>query len=198
MKTLPIFALATLLLAGLPGQLAAQRNSPVEIKDINTELVTTPEFSFSRSDDKRSEPEEWLEVEVEFENEADLLEELTMRVHVVLRQMVGGGANRYFTGEVTYVNVFKGRDKFGIMYIAPNSLKLVNEGKMISANDIEEVGVELLVRGQMMAQGNMNQDGRGPWWLQMQPLQGHLLNKNEAIPFAPLYWSRYEQIKTAD
>jgi len=33
------------------------------------------------------------------------------------------------------------------------------------------------------------------WYAAVTPISGLLLNKNET-PFAPLYWDRYEQIKT--
>jgi len=33
------------------------------------------------------------------------------------------------------------------------------------------------------------------WYANMSQVSGFVLNKNET-PFAPLYWDRYEQIKT--
>ncbi len=197
MKTLLKTLVATAaVLAVVNSPCVQAQDSPVEIRDISAQMLGTPQYNFSRSADQRSDPEEWLAVEVEFSNEADMLDELTMRVHVALAQTTGRDGQRYFTGEVTYVNIFKGRNKFGVMYIAPNSLKMVNEGNMISKNDVEEIGVELLYKGRVMAQKNMKNDRIGPWWQTMTPIPGHLLNKNQAVPFAPLYWSRYEQIKT--
>ena len=178
-----------LLASGLPA--FAQKNDP-EIKKIDAGFVDTPKYQFSGTKDKRSTPGQWLEVEVEFASKAPIQEEVTMRVHVVFNQMMA--ANKYFTGEVTYINVLEGPSKFGVMYIAPGSLKLVDNGKVPTANDIKEIGVELLIKGAVVHQANFKEAKNGTWWTQMQPLQGHVLNKNQT-PFAPLFWDRYEQIK---
>jgi hypothetical protein len=193
MKNLRFLApLALLSLLASSAPLGAQGNqNPLQIKSINVEMVKTPDYSFSGTKNKRSTPQDWLEIEVEFENSAPLVEEMTVRVHVIFKQMMN--ARKYFTGEVTHINVLQGRGKFSVMYIPPGSLKLVDAGKVPSANDLANVGVEILQSGRQIALANLDKS-KEMWWTQAQPMQGHVLNKNQT-PFAPLFWDRYEQIK---
>jgi hypothetical protein len=80
------------------------------------------------------------------------------------------------------------------MYVAPKALLRLVEGKPVTANAIENVGVELVIRGQLVDQDTLKPPKR-PWWQQMQQVPGLLLNKNQT-PFFPLYWDRYEAIKS--
>src|SRR5690606_17073462 len=98
-----------------------------------------------------------------------------------------------FVGETTHVNIAKGRDRRSVMYIAPNTLERLMGGKPFNASAIENVGVELLKQGQLVAVQSLK-DARGPWWQQFPQTTGYVLNKNDT-PFAPLYWDRYEAIK---
>jgi hypothetical protein len=154
--------------------------------------VQTPKFQFSGTKDKRSTPGDWLEVEVEFASKELVQEEVTLRVHVTFAEMAK--ANKYFTGEVTVINVLAGPSKYAVMYIAPGSLKMANGGKVPSTGDIVEIGAEILVKGAVKHQANFKENNNGMWWTKLQPLPGHLLNKDQT-PFAPLFWDRYEQIK---
>lgn len=192
--SIPRFLTPALLLLVTTLALPAQTPKPPKIESVTVDMVQTPDFSVSGTKNKRSQPQNWLEVEVGFTSEAPMLEELTVRVHVITSQMTAVQPPRYFTGEVTHINIFEGRNKFSVLYIAPGSLRLVNQGKPISLTDVEEVGVELLVKGQIVDQRNMKNNSAGPWWQKAQPMTGHVLNKNQT-PFAPLFWDRYEQVK---
>ncbi len=191
-----LIGLAAFGLINLTTQAQAQAQQPrIEIKEISVTNITSPDYTFTKSEDFRSRGGEWLLIEVELENKEELVSEIAVRFHVVTEKMANRSEGpQYFTGEVTYINLFKNRSLFGSMYLPPNSLKFVNEGREVKANDVAEVGVEILYQGAIIAQANMKDNNRGPWWQSMQPLQGHMLNKNQT-PFAPLYWDRYEQIK---
>ena len=173
-----------------------QAQDVVEIRQVNVDLVDTPKFEVAQTKSKRSEPQKWLEVEVEFDVAKEFIEELTVKYHLALTPLLKSkDQHGYLTGEVTHINVRKGKGKYSIMYVAPGSLEFFNEGKHFDLKEVEEIGVEIYVRGAVADQFNkVKGDSFGPWWFKLQPISGHLLNKNQT-PFSPLFWDRYEQIK---
>ena len=82
-----------------------------------------------------------------------------------------------------------------MVYVPPRNLQRLFEGKPFTANSIVNVGVQILNKGQLVAEKS-SKPSTGQWWQTMQQITGLVLNKNET-PFAPLYWDRYEAIKAA-
>jgi hypothetical protein len=165
---------------------AQQRGSGYEISGISPSVVRTPDYDFSGDKKPGVRPRNWLEVEVEFRAEPEMTEELTVKYYILVNKTL-------FVGETTHVNIAKGRERRSVMYIAPNTLERLMEGKPFNASAIENVGVELLKQGQLVAVKSLK-DSRVPWWQQFPQTTGYVLNKNDT-PFAPLYWDRYEAIK---
>lgn len=158
-----------------------------QIMKVQPSVIRTPEFTFTGDQRRSGKSEQWLEVEVEFRSSVEETDELTFKYYILL-------AGKCLTGEVTHVNIPKGRELHSVMYVTPRTLSRLLGGKTISAVDIQDVGVQVLNKGQLVAEKSFK--GQGQWWQQMQQIPGMVVNKNET-PFAALYWDRYEAIKSS-
>ncbi len=155
----------------------------VKISKIQPSVVKTPEYQITGGQNKRSKLGEWLEVEVEFETKAEEVDELTFRYTVYVER-------KLLDGEVTHVNIPKGRDHFSVVFVAPRSLERLTGGKPLTPAAIENVWVEVSRQGQVLDRSSFK-PGAVP---NLPHISGLVLNKNET-PFAPLYFDRYEAIK---
>lgn len=183
--SLVLIAIAPVVLAPR----AAAQKPDFEITKVQPSVIRTPDYQFSGEQRKAPRPGQWLEVEVEFEARPELTEELTVRYFIKF-------AGQCLTGEVTHVSILAGRDLHSVMYVPPATISRLLNGKPLTGNSIEDVGVQLVRRGQVLATKSFKAAGDAQWWQTMQQIPGLVMNKNET-PFAPLYWDRYEAIKAA-
>ncbi len=181
MNRLPIFALSLFALAA-----TGLSRDDYAITKVQPAVVQTPEIQFTGTQHRSGRAEQWLEVEVQFQSNVDMTDELTFKYYILL-------AGKCLTGEVTHVNVPRGRDLYSVMYVSPRTLARVLEGHSMNAQAIENAGVQILFKGQLVAEKSFKEAG-GEWWQKMQQIPGLVLNKNQT-PFSPLYWDRYEAIK---
>lgn len=158
-----------------------------EVTAISPNLVDTPDYNYSGTKKPGSRPRKWLEVEVDFRSDHDVTEELTFKYYILLDNKA------LFVGEASHINIMKGKDHRSVVYIAPNTLDRLTEGKTFNASAITNIGVEVLKQGQLVA-GKSLKDARGPWWQQMPQTAGFVLSKSDT-PFAPLDWDRYAEPK---
>jgi hypothetical protein len=158
------------------------RIGDVKITKVSPSAPKTPDFQFSGTP-KRSKIGQWLEVEVEFETKPEDIEELTFRYTILIEK-------KLLDGEVTHVNIPKGREHYSVMYVAPRTLEKLMDGKALTASSIENVWVEVSKQGQVLHKESFKQ-GNPP---NLPHIQGMVLNKVET-PFAPLYFDRYEAVK---
>jgi hypothetical protein len=80
------------------------------------------------------------------------------------------------------------------MYVSPRALARIMGNRAITPNVIQNVAVQIVQQGGVKSE--LSQDRAQPgWFAAMPPVAGLVLNKNET-PFAPLYWDRYELIKS--
>jgi len=194
MKTLSAL-FCGLLLSALPVSLHAQQIQPgtFKIDKITPSIIQTPQYQYSGEirNPAGGQYGKWLEVEVQFESLLDV-SELTVKYYVLLNNQ----AQTVLYGEVTHVNVPKSHELYSVMYVSPRSLASLFAGVPVTAGSAKVVGVQLLVKGQVVAETSSKASATGEWWGQYQQATGFMLNKNET-PFAPLYWDRYEAIKSA-
>jgi hypothetical protein len=181
--------LLVLLLALLPSTLRAQTGYKVD--KVTPTFVQTPDYQIPSAPHQEPNPVgKWLEVEVQFEVPQDT-DEMTVKYYVVVN-------GKLLAGEVSHVNVPKGRELYSVMYVSPQSLTTLLAGKPATATSIADVEVQLVIKGQVVADGASKPGQFAPeWWTKMQQITGLLLNKNET-PFGPLYWDRYPQIKSSE
>jgi len=178
------------LLMALPVTLRAQQQL-YKIDKVTPAIIQTPIFQYQG--DQRQNPYQigkWLEIEVQFESAAEYTDEITVRYFVMINKAV-------LSGEVTHVNVAKGRELYSVMYVPPQTMLRLLVGRPVTINSVDGVGVQLVVKGQIVYEMNNRPDFAAQWWQSLQQTPGLMLNKNET-PFAPLYWDRYQQIKPSE
>ena len=78
---------------------------------------------------KRYKLGQWLEVEIAYETVPEEIDELTFNYVI-------GVENTLLDGNVTYVNIPKGRDHFAVMYVAPRTLTKLTGGKPLDASPV--------------------------------------------------------------
>lgn len=185
MKTVVLSALAVFALAFPASAQVPVRPTDVKLEKPAPQVVKTPEIQFQGGSQKRSTPGNWLEVEVPYSTVPEMIDELTFTYKIVINK-------KLLVGEVTHVNIPKGREHFSVMYVSPGSLTMVMGGKALSAGAIEGVWVEISKQGQVLGTESTT---KGPV-PNLPQVAGAVLKKPET-PFAPLYWDRYEAMKAA-
>jgi hypothetical protein len=158
----------------------------VKIEKIQPAVVGTPEFTISNTPPKRSQLQKWLEIEVEFAVDGvEIIDELTFKFDVLLN-------NKLCTGEITHVNIPKGKDRFTVMYVSPRNLDRITDGKPLNPAMIVNAWVTILRQGQTLAVSSMKDKGKPVPNLPLMP--GMLTPKSET-PFSVLWTDRYEAVK---
>lgn len=183
MKFLSLSAVALLVCAfSAPAQVPVGPGS-VKLGKVTANLVKTPEYQITGGQNKRYTLGSWLEMEVEFETAPETIPELTFKYIVQI-------AGKLLTGEVTHINIPKGREHFSVMYVAPRTLERLAGGKAPTGSIADNVWVEVSYQGQKLDVAAIQRKAIP----NVQQVTGLILNKNET-PFAPLYYDRYEAIK---
>ena len=178
-------ALSGALVLNASAQAPAVGPGAVKLGKVDPAGIKSPEYQIVGGPQKRSKIGTWLEVEVEFETKVDDIDELTFNYTI----MVEG---KLVDGSVTHVNIPKGREHYSVVYLAPRTLERLTGGKPLSGASIQNVWVTVSRQGQILDQAPFK-PGAIP---NLPHLSGMVLNKSET-PFAPLFYDRYEAIKTA-
>lgn len=188
MNILSRFTVAAALAAGaLLTPLHAQ-NTGFQISDIAPEVMKTPDFNFQYGPrDSKTDVQDWVQVEVTFEAAPEFTDEVTVKYYIAINKQL-------LVGEVTHINVPQGSDLHSVMYVPPRTLQRLMGGKAMTKNSFDNIAVQMLVKGQLVAQKSWKGGGNENWFQQVQQIPNLVLNKSET-PFAPLYWDRYEMIK---
>jgi len=178
-------AFASLLLLAIT---SFGQRADYQIKKISPAVILSPSISFNFGPQHpQGRAEQWLEVEVNFESDVDWTDELTVKYYILL-------ADQCLVGDVTHIDIPRGRDLYSVMYVPPRTIARILNGSSLTGEDIKDVGVQLVSKGQVVATKSFKTPGAQQWWENLQQVNGKVLNKNET-PFAPLIWDRYEQIK---
>ncbi len=156
----------------------------VKITKVKPDVVKTPDFSIRSGPERRSKIGDWIEIEVEFETKPEDIDELTFEYTIMVE-------NKLLDGVVTHVNIPKGRDHYSVMYVAPRAIEKLTGGKPFNASSIQNVWVIVKKQGQVLAQEAVKNVAIP----NLPHVAGLVLNKGET-PFAPLYFDRYEAIKS--
>lgn len=179
-----LFLWASTPIEGQPTRAAAD----FQIVKITKNLITAPQITYDGAQQYRSnERDRWLEVEVEFAATPAWTDELTMKYFILLN-------GKLLTGEVTHVNVPADRELRSVMYVAPRTLARFAGNRPLTLSTVQNVAVQLLQGGAVKSEASLER-AAPRWYAATPPINGLVLNKNET-PFAPLYWDRYEQIKS--
>ncbi len=175
----------------LPLIISAQTRAAAEfqITKITRNLIPTPQFAYAgAAQNQTNQRDRWLEVEVEFKATPELTNELTFKYYILFNGTL-------LTGEVNHVNVPAGRENRSVMYVPPRALARFANNRPITENSIQNIAVQIVQGGDVKAEASLNR-AQPQWYAALPQVSGLVLNKDQT-PFAPLYWDRYEQIKTA-
>jgi len=189
MKTFA-FAFAALSIAtfGAPSLVPVQVTSRnVRIEKILPAVVPTPDFTIANTPPKRFQLQRWLEIEVEFAVEGvEMIDELTFAFAVKIN-------GKLYTGDITHVNIPKGKERYTVMYISPRNLDRITDGKQLNPAMIENIWVTISKQGQALAISSFK-DKNAKAIPNLQQFPGLLTPKSET-PFSVLWTDRYESVK---
>jgi hypothetical protein len=160
-----------------------------QLQKIATNFISSPQFTYTGAEQYQADQRErWLEVEVTFASAPEFTDELTLKCFILFN-------GKLLTGEVTHVNIAAARDNRSVMYVTPKTLQRLMLGRTITNAALQNVAVQLMQQGALKDELSLNR-AAPQWYATLSHVAGLVLNKNET-PFAPLYWDRYCQIKTA-
>ena len=174
----------------LPLIASAQPRAAVDfqITKITKNLISTPQFAYSGAQSyQTNQRDRWLEVEVEFAAAPELTDELTFKYYILFNGSL-------LTGEVTHLNIPAGRESRSVMYVPPRALARFANNRPIAENSCQNVAVQIVQGGTVKAEASLNR-ASPQWFATLPQISGFVLNKDQT-PFAPIYWDRYQQIKT--
>lgn len=160
----------------------------LNIKKIDAGKVKTPDYVVKPSLPTQR-TREWYKIEVIYDTEPEWVDEVTFTYYVVVKAkqpQPGRSAFTLFKGDVTYINVEKGRHKSDI-YIHPSTLARYGE--------VERVAALVNIGGRLVGMEGLPSGSTSTrWWEQLQPQDGFLLNRTQT-PFAMINFDDYEAIK---
>ncbi|MEQ1850966.1 MAG: Amuc_1102 family pilus-like protein [Chthoniobacteraceae bacterium] len=181
------FTFFTLALHWAQGQVpvvVTARN--VELTKIQPAAITTPDFTVKFTEPKRAEFLKWFEIEVEFEVKGiELVDELTFKYDVLIN-------GKLCPGEVSHINIPKGKPRYSVMYISPRNLDRITGGKLFTAAMLDNIWVTISRQGQALAITSLK--GKSLTVPNLPQTAGMLSPKSET-PFQVLWWDRYEAVK---
>ena len=169
------------------GQGFGNSTGVIAIKNISINTPNTPQYTTIGGEEKRSQIQKWLEVEVEFSSTAPVTPEVAFKYYILV-------AGSLLVGEVTHVDVPAGQSLFSVMYVTPRTLATYLKGQPLNNATVQNIDVQVIRPGvaQPLSEKMLKQ---GPaFYNTLQQIPGLVLNKDQT-PFAFLYWDRYEAIK---
>jgi hypothetical protein len=193
LKSLALAVVVHLVGSGISSLAQAPANAPaadrmLNIKRINAEKVKTPDYVV-KPPLPTQRTREWYKVEVVYDTDPEWVDEISFTYYVVVKAkqpMPGRSAFTLFKGDVTYINVEKGRHKSDI-YLHPSTLARFG--------DVERVAALVSVGGRMVGMEGLPSGSTSTrWWEQLPPQEGYLLNRTQT-PFAMISFDDYEAIK---
>src|SRR5207302_9394056 len=101
---------------------------------------------------------------------------------------------QHLNDEATHLNIPAGHDKRSNKYTTPHTIDQNGNNHTNTANSCKNIAMQIVQQGTAKDELNLVR-AQPQWYANMSQVSGFVLNKNET-PFAPLYWDRYEQIKT--
>jgi hypothetical protein len=177
---------AAVALSASSGSAQQEAPRPMSIKDISGGKVQTPEYQIKKSQ-MTARSRDWFQIITSYESEPDWLDEAQFTYYVLVKNKKPGSKEApqsLFKGEVTYINVEKGRHKSD-MFLHPSTLSRYG--------DVQAIAVLVFVQGKLVGMESKPPSNQR-WWEALQPQDGFLLNRMQT-PFAMLYFDDYEAVK---
>ncbi|MGC6456896.1 MAG: Amuc_1102 family pilus-like protein [Akkermansiaceae bacterium] len=184
-------------------QLPTSKDAKFTVDDPKFGALQSPEINDGNA--KNFKPKDWLEIEVKLKVDRlreqpkdNYLDEITVNWHVVVK---GQDRKAYkISRSITHVNIPTDEEVYVSIYLSPNTLRRITGKPKASKSDLEAVGGEVALNGEMV--GFFSHGERAGWW--RKPLKDveatskfPLLDKTQT-PFAPLWYDRYAEVKPKD
>ena len=183
-----VFTITFLLLCASASAQTRTAAGDFQLTKITKNLISPPQFAYTGAEQYQSnQRDRWLEVEAEFAAGPEFTDELTFKYFILVNGTL-------LAGEVTHSNVAAGRENRSVMYVSPRALARFNGNRPVTPTAVQNIAVQIVQQGAIKSELSLL---RAPaqWYAAMPKVTGFVLNKNET-PFAPLFWDRYEQIKS--
>ncbi len=194
------------IIGGSVGLSVAQAQVAIDVKDIEFNNYTTPDFDEGRTHRSARRPsKDWLQIVVNFEAEGEdrdenWLDELTIDWHVMID---GGETPRlYFQTTTAYVDIEYGEDQYAAVYIRPDTIRRYYSERRFPREREMVAHLRFLVDGTLVAEEAYN-PGRmripEEWWNspRMNRVPNGLLAPNQT-PFQWLDYEFYMTLKPGD
>jgi hypothetical protein len=194
----------------LPSGLRAQATpSPakevlVDVEKVHVEIQKTPQFAVPNVKDKRFNPKDWLEIEVDCEAKLSKKEkdkdikaypEVEFKYYVYLSGNPDPKKNRVLTGIIHHVNVPIGEKIHSVMYVSPSAILKITEGRSpVVPTMVKAWGVAVFINGEEV--GRKTSEANKEWWTNnaLPPQEAALLDKTKT-PFAPLWFDYHLEVR---
>jgi hypothetical protein len=183
MKTLSLFVVGLAALTFSANAQVPVGPGSIKLGKVEVSAPSTPEYQVTGGQNKRYKLGKWIEIEIPYDTVPEEIDELTFKFTALIE-------GKLLDGEVSYVNIAKGKDHYAVMYVSPKAIDKLTGGKVLSPASISNVWVEVNKQGQVLGKESYKA-GNPP---NAKHETGMLLNKNQT-PFAPLYYDRYEEIR---
>ena len=166
-------------------QEAEPTSNQVKIRKIMANgKVPTPEYKLLTGQ-AMSQTRNWFQVNVDYETASEWIDDLTFTYYVVTEGKTPGQKYTLFRGDVTYVNIQKGKHKSD-MYLHPSTLARFGV--------VQRVAVVVSSQGRVLDMASQPPSGGQRWWEQLTPKDGYVLNRMQT-PFAMISFDDYEAIR---
>jgi hypothetical protein len=187
------------LLTGAQAQ-DVSKEAQVDIKNVQIQQNTTPDYNPSLTKPKRVRYKDWMEVEVTFDVKKEkvsgdrnpVVDSLEFKFFIALNKTTKEGKTLMLKGDATFLNAVERSDNVAMMFVSPSSLFRLLEKNGFTGADVKAWGIEVYYNGAVA--GWKSSTGPSRWWVDgaasLQPIEGLLLPKAKT-PFAPL-WGDYD------
>jgi len=187
-----------LLGLGLTFSSANAQAIKLSIDDPEFDDLPSPEFG-GNTDEKKTDPKDWLEVEVKLNVDAvrpepkdGYIDRLEIRWYVAVEDPASRG---YFLLEkdVTYLNIPIKEEQYASVYLAPSAIRRLTGSDRAGKGSIWGVAGEVLFNGTKVAVFSSKSEKE--WWKSSSLSRTDkipLLSKGDT-PFKFLWWDRYLQ-----
>ena len=194
-------AAACMAISLLASNFAAAQAFKVEAGDPEFDDIQSPEFN--TGEQKSFKPKDWLEVELPLtvrmapEPKSKTADSILVKWYIAVKNPEKTGTLLLLTKDVTHVNIPLEEEIFVSIYLSPASVRRLTGSDRGGKSNVEAVGYEVLVNGQLQATGTTKfKDG---WWNAASDKISRnntipLLDKSET-PFANHWWDRYAEIQ---
>jgi hypothetical protein len=204
--------LALILLAlGSHSVFAQAADTPIAF--VNNDAITvsfvSPQYfpGGSSSSAPSGDDNKWLKIEFHYgviPKVGDFLDSATFKVWVEGRDLLDPtgkpdeGIAVALTGSVTYVNIPKGKDQYGVFYVHPSTLARYSTKSGSSDFDRKfDVHIDIVIAGNQMDGIDKNKGEADKQWYKSLKVIPNLVYRQDQCPFIIVDAGRYPAIKLA-